>query len=72
MVRAEVWAAWAAWTSKALDWSLRTKKARARNPATLARDASELVRGSYRLTEITPVDQFRYAAHVEMVARLER
>ncbi|MGO9360184.1 MAG: hypothetical protein ACLP1D_21360 [Xanthobacteraceae bacterium] len=51
---------------------MRTKKARARNPATLARDASELVRGSYRLTEITPVDQFRYAAHVEMVARLER
>ena len=69
---AEVWAEWAAWTSEALDWSLRRKKARARNPATLARDASELVRGSYRLTEITPVDQFRYAAHVEIVARLER
>jgi len=24
------------------------------------------------LTEITPVDQFRYAAHVEIVARLEK
>ena len=42
------------------------------NPATLARDLSELVRGGYRLIEITPVDQFRYAAHVEIVARLEK
>ncbi len=42
------------------------------NPATLARDLSELVRGGYRPTEITPVDQFRYAAHVEIVARLEK
>jgi 23S rRNA (uracil1939-C5)-methyltransferase len=38
------------------------------NPATFARDASELVRGGYRLTAVTPVDQFRYAAHVEIVA----
>ncbi len=37
-----------------------------------ARDLSELVRGGYRLTEIKPVDQFRYAAHVEIVARLEK
>ncbi len=42
------------------------------NPATFARDASQLVRAGYRLTEITPVDQFRYAAHVEIVARLEK
>jgi 23S rRNA (uracil1939-C5)-methyltransferase len=40
------------------------------NPATFARDASELVRAGYRLLEVTPVDQFRYAAHVEIVARL--
>jgi 23S rRNA (uracil1939-C5)-methyltransferase len=38
------------------------------NPATFARDASELVRGGYRLTAVTPVDQFRYAAHVEIAA----
>jgi 23S rRNA (uracil1939-C5)-methyltransferase len=42
------------------------------NPATFARDAATLVRGGYRLTEVTPVDQFRYAAHVEIVARLQR
>jgi 23S rRNA (uracil1939-C5)-methyltransferase len=42
------------------------------NPGTFARDVKELVRGGYRLTEITPVDQFRYSAHVEIVARLEK
>jgi 23S rRNA (uracil1939-C5)-methyltransferase len=42
------------------------------NPATFARDAATLIRGGYRLAEVTPVDQFRYAAHVEIVARLER
>ena len=42
------------------------------NPATFARDASELVRAGYRLLEVTPVDQFRYAAHVEIAARLEK
>ncbi len=42
------------------------------NPATFARDASELVRGGYRLVEVTPVDQFRYSAHVEMVGRFQR
>jgi 23S rRNA (uracil1939-C5)-methyltransferase len=42
------------------------------NPATFARDAAELLRGGYRLTDVTPVDQFRYSAHVELVARLER
>jgi 23S rRNA (uracil1939-C5)-methyltransferase len=42
------------------------------NPATFARDAATLTRAGYRLAEVTPVDQFRYAAHVEIVARLER
>ena len=42
------------------------------NPATFARDVRELVRGGYRLIEVMPVDQFRHAAHVEIVARLER
>ena len=29
-------------------------------------------RGGYRLTSVTPIDQFRYAAHVEIVARLAK
>jgi len=42
------------------------------NAATFARDAKILRDGGYRLTAVTPVDQFRYSAHVEIVARLER
>jgi 23S rRNA (uracil1939-C5)-methyltransferase len=37
------------------------------NPMTFARDASLLVAGGYRLHEVTPVDQFVYAPHVELV-----
>ena len=42
------------------------------NPGTFARDAATLVHGGYRLLEVVPVDQFRYSAHVEIVARLEK
>ena len=42
------------------------------NPATFARDVRLLADGGYRLSALTPVDQFRYSAHVEIVARLER
>jgi len=38
------------------------------NPATFARDARILVDGGYRLARVTPVDQFLYSAHVEVVA----
>jgi 23S rRNA (uracil1939-C5)-methyltransferase len=39
---------------------------------TFVRDARLLVDGGYRLTAVTPVDQFRYSAHVELVGRFER
>ena len=42
------------------------------NAATFARDARILVDGGYRLHAVTPVDQFRYSPHVEIVARFER
>jgi 23S rRNA (uracil1939-C5)-methyltransferase len=42
------------------------------NPATFARDARVLVDGGYRFGAVTPVDQFRYSAHVEIVARFAR
>ena len=42
------------------------------NPATFARDARILIDGGYRLERVTPVDQFRYSAHVELVARFTR
>jgi 23S rRNA (uracil1939-C5)-methyltransferase len=42
------------------------------NPATFARDAVVLLGGGYRLTQVTPVDQFRHAAHVELVAKFEK
>lgn len=42
------------------------------NPATFARDAAILVKGGYTLGTVTPVDQFRYAPHIELVAVFRR
>jgi 23S rRNA (uracil1939-C5)-methyltransferase len=38
------------------------------NPVTFARDAGSLVEAGYRLDWVQPVDQFRWSAHVELVA----
>ena len=40
--------------------------------ATFARDARILVDGGYKLSGVTPVDQFRYSFHVEMVGKFEK
>lgn len=42
------------------------------DPTTFARDAALLVEGGYRLEGVTPVDQFLYSAHVEMVGVFRR
>jgi len=42
------------------------------NPGTFARDMRILTDGGYRIAAVTPVDQFRYSPHVEIVARLVR
>lgn len=42
------------------------------NPATFARDAAILIAGGFRLSAVTPVDQFRHSAHVELVGVFQR
>ena len=42
------------------------------NPVTLARDLEILVKGGYRVISVTPIDQFLWTSHVEVVALLER
>lgn len=42
------------------------------NPATFARDARILIDGGYKLSDVTPVDQFRHTPHVEVVAAFRR
>jgi 23S rRNA (uracil1939-C5)-methyltransferase len=42
------------------------------NPATLARDLRIMIDGGYRLESVTPIDQFLFTHHVEVVAVLRR
>lgn len=42
------------------------------NAATFARDAAILIEGGYSLRAVTPVDQFKYTAHVEIVGQFVR
>jgi 23S rRNA (uracil1939-C5)-methyltransferase len=42
------------------------------DPGTLARDAQLLTEGGYAITSVTPIDQFVFSAHVEVVAVLRR
>jgi 23S rRNA (uracil1939-C5)-methyltransferase len=42
------------------------------DPRTFARDASILIAGGYRLERVTPVDQFAWSPHVEVVGVFRR
>lgn len=42
------------------------------DPASFARDLKVLIEHGFTLTRITPVDQFRWSGHVEVVGALER
>jgi 23S rRNA (uracil1939-C5)-methyltransferase len=42
------------------------------NPTSFARDAKILQDAGFKLTGVTPVDQFRHSAHVELVGVFER
>ncbi|MEO1015021.1 MAG: hypothetical protein AAFX08_07510 [Pseudomonadota bacterium] len=52
--------------------SVRTVVGVSCNPATFARDAALLTEGGYALTQVTPIDQFVYASHVELVGVFRR
>jgi 23S rRNA (uracil1939-C5)-methyltransferase len=41
------------------------------DPATLARDIQLLTEGGYAVASVTPIDQFVFSAHVEVVAVLK-
>ncbi|MBT6096519.1 MAG: class I SAM-dependent RNA methyltransferase [Rhodospirillaceae bacterium] len=41
-------------------------------PATFARDAEILIQGGYSLESVSPVDQFKYTSHVEMIGVFKR
>ena len=42
------------------------------NPSTVARDAALLREGGYRLDRLSPVDQFRWSPHLELVGSFSR
>jgi 23S rRNA (uracil1939-C5)-methyltransferase len=42
------------------------------NPATLVRDTKILIDAGYKLIKVTPIDQFLFSSHVEVVALFER
>nr|WP_246329359.1 RNA methyltransferase [Chthonobacter rhizosphaerae] len=57
------------WLAKS---KVKTVAAVSCNPATLARDLRTLVDGGFRIESVTPINQFRWASHVEVVAVLRR
>lgn len=52
--------------------TMKTVVAVSCNPATFARDAAMLIGGGFRLQAVTPVDQFVWTPHLELVAVFRR
>jgi 23S rRNA (uracil1939-C5)-methyltransferase len=52
--------------------NVKTIVAASCNPATFARDAEILINGGYQLIDVTPLDQFKWTAHVELVGHFKR
>jgi 23S rRNA (uracil1939-C5)-methyltransferase len=42
------------------------------DPASFARDIKVLIEHGFTITRVTPVDQFRWSPHIELVGALER
>ncbi len=42
------------------------------NPVSFAKDARALLDGGYRLTHVSPIDQFVYSPHIELAAAFSR
>ena len=55
-----------------LSTKVKTVVAVSCEPKTFARDAAILIAGGYRLEKVTPVDQFAWSAHVELVGVFRR
>jgi 23S rRNA (uracil1939-C5)-methyltransferase len=51
---------------------VRTIAAVSCSPTTFARDARTLIDGGYALKSVTPIDQFLWSPHIELVAVFER
>lgn len=42
------------------------------DPTTFARDAAILIAGGFQIASVTPIDQFRFSAHTEVIGVFER
>ncbi|MEW6285225.1 MAG: class I SAM-dependent RNA methyltransferase [Chloroflexota bacterium] len=55
-----------------LKWNPRLVAYVSCDPSTLARDAARLIKGGYKLKDVTPFDMFPHTYHIESVSLFER